>query len=247
MEKTIQFQLEDFSGPLDLLLALVSKNKMSIYDIEIMVLIDQYLQVVGDLTADAMESASEFIGMAAHLVQMKSYLLLPKSDEAERMKEELTGLLVEYSACKQVAVVLGEMSKGVFIAVRSPVEIEFDTTYTGVHLVAELTDAYTLLMGRSTARRVPRQEQFDEIVAAPLVSVASRVVHVLRGLHTGKISNLRQLFRPQDSRGQLVATFLALLELIRGGRVSLEDNEELRLHKGKVRKIRQPGEETQWS
>lgn len=243
METAVQFHLEDFEGPLDLLLTLVTKNKMSIYEIEIVTLIDQYLEVMGTLTPEALESASEFIGMAARLVQMKSYLLLPKSDEAERLKEELTGLLVEYSACKQVAAVLGEMAKGVHIAVRTPVEVEFDTAYTGVHVVAELTSAFTVLMGRSLARRVPRQEQFDEIVAAPIVSVASRVVHVLRGLATGKITGLRQLFRPQDSRGELVATFLAILELVRAGRVSINDDESMLLHKGKVRKMQPPGEE----
>lgn len=103
MEQTITFKLEDFEGPLDLLLYLVSKNKMNIYDIEIVALIDQYVSMVNGLPVYQMESASEFIEMAARLVQMKSYFLLPKSEEAERMKEELTGMLVEYSACKEVA------------------------------------------------------------------------------------------------------------------------------------------------
>ena len=103
MEQTITFKLEDFEGPLDLLLYLVSKNKMNIYNIEIVALIDQYVSMVNGLPVYQMESASEFIEMAARLVQMKSYFLLPKSEEAERMKEELTGMLVEYSACKEVA------------------------------------------------------------------------------------------------------------------------------------------------
>ena len=109
MEQTITFKLEDFEGPLDLLLYLVSKNKMNIYDIEIVALIDQYVSMVNGLPVYQMESASEFIEMAARLVQMKSYFLLPKSEEAERMKEELTGMLVEYSACKEVAAQLRSM------------------------------------------------------------------------------------------------------------------------------------------
>lgn len=83
MEQTITFKLEDFEGPLDLLLYLVSKNKMNIYDIEIVALIDQYVSMVNGLPVYQMESASEFIEMAARLVQMKSYFLLPKSEEAE--------------------------------------------------------------------------------------------------------------------------------------------------------------------
>ena len=103
MEQTITFHIEDFEGPLDLLLHLVAQNKMNLYDIEIVSLIDQYVSIVNGLPVYQMESASEFIEMAARLVQMKSFFLLPKSEEAERMKQELTGLLVEYSVCKEVA------------------------------------------------------------------------------------------------------------------------------------------------
>ena len=89
MEQTITFKLEDFEGPLDLLLDLVSKNKMNIYNIEIVALIDQYVSMVNGLPVYQMESASEFIEMAARLVQMKSYFLLPKSEEAELVKDVL--------------------------------------------------------------------------------------------------------------------------------------------------------------
>lgn len=229
MEKIMEFQLEDFTGPLDLLLALVSKNKMSIYDIEIHTLIDQYLQVVGDVGPDEMESASEFVAMAARLVQIKSYLLLPQSTEAERMREELTGLLVEYSACKEIAGQLGEMAKGVYIVVRKPLEVEFDTTYSGQHDVADLTSAFSMMMGRSMARRLPRQEQFEEIVAAPIVSVTSRVIYVLRGMKNGTLQRLKEVFLQCRTRSETVATFLALLELIRGGRIEIDDSESLRI------------------
>lgn len=234
MESNIQFKVEDFEGPLDLLLALVAKNKMSVYDIEIVTLIDQYLLVVGEIGPQAMESASEFIGMAARLVHMKSTLLLPRSEEAERMREELTGLLVEYSACKEVAGRLREMSLGVYIAVRSPLEIQLDSTYNLQHNVADLTNTFSLMMGRSNARRVPRKEQFEEYVAAPFVSVAGRVIHVLRGLVTGKVQQLKHLFGRSGSRSETVATFLAVLELIRGGRLTIEDDESLTLAKRKA-------------
>ena len=84
--EAITFKLEDFEGPMDLLLYLVSKNKMSLYDISILELIDQYTQIINSLQQNRMEVASEFIEMAARLVQMKSFLLLPRSAEAERMK-----------------------------------------------------------------------------------------------------------------------------------------------------------------
>ena len=145
MEQTITFKLEDFEGPLDLLLYLVSKNKMNIYDIEIVALIDQYVSMVNGLPVYQMESASEFIEMAARLVQMKSYFLLPKSEEAERMKEELTGMLVEYSACKEVAAQLRSMAEGVYTVVREPAEVELDTEYRLRHDVYLLEEAYNAL------------------------------------------------------------------------------------------------------
>lgn len=247
MEQTVQFHLEDFDGPLDLLLALVAKNKMSIYDIEIMTLIDQYMQVVDQAGLQDMDSMSEFVSMAARFVQMKSYLLLPKSDEAERMKEELTGLLVEYSACKRVAGQLGEMAKGIFIAVRKPVEVEPDFTYKHTHKPAALLRAYMNMKGRISTKKAPRQEQFEEIVSAPFVSVSSRVVHVLRGLVTGKVQKLKQLFvKGSDStRGETVATFLAVLELIRGGRLQIDEQEELVL-KRKIENISVAVEESDY-
>ena len=79
LQETLTFKLEDFEGPLDLLLYLVGKNKMNLYDVNIMELIDQYTAAIHTLQEDRMEVSSEFIDMAAHLVQMKSALLLPRS------------------------------------------------------------------------------------------------------------------------------------------------------------------------
>ena len=92
---TFKLQEDNFEGPLDLLLYLVGKNKMNLYDINIMELIEQYTAAIQTMQADKLEVSSEFIDMAAHQVQMKSALLLPRSPEAERMKAELTGRLIE--------------------------------------------------------------------------------------------------------------------------------------------------------
>lgn len=233
MEQTITFKLEDFEGPLDLLLYLVSKNKMNIYDIEIVALIDQYVSMVNGLPVYQMESASEFIEMAARLVQMKSYFLLPKSEEAERMKEELTGMLVEYSACKEVAAQLRGMAEGVYTVVREPAEVELDTEYRLRHDVYLLEEAYNALQGRSRQKQPPRQEQFEPLTTAPFVSVTSRIIHVLRGLMTGRVRRLRQLFVKEGGRSQTVATFLAVLELVRAGRIVIADDESLTVRTGR--------------
>ena len=233
MEQTITFKLEDFEGPLDLLLYLVSKNKMNIYDIEIVALIDQYVSMVNGLPVYQMESASEFIEMAARLVQMKSYFLLPKSEEAERMKEELTGMLVEYSACKEVAAQLRSMAEGVYTVVREPAEVELDTEYRLRHDAYLLEEAYNALQGRSRQKQPPRQEQFEPLTTAPFVSVTSRIIHVLRGLMTGRVRRLRQLFVKEGGRSQTVATFLAVLELVRAGRITIADDESLTVRTGR--------------
>lgn len=229
--EALNFQLEQFEGPLDLLLHLVSKNKMNIYEINILALIDQYLLFVQTAHDYELESASEFIEMAARLVQMKSYFLLPKSEEAERMRSELTGMLVEYSLCKVIASKLRTMADGVFTVVREPAEVAPDNTYQLLHDVSLLEAAYNTLQGRSLRKRQPEPERFETIVQAPFVSVSSRILFVLRGLLQGKMQCLQQMFRPGGPRSQTVATFLALLELMRAGRVTITENETLHVSK----------------
>lgn len=229
--ETITFKIEEFEGPLDLLLYLVGKNKMNLRDIAILDLIDQYTAVIDTLQRDRLDVASEFIEMAARLVQMKSFLLLPRSQEAERMKEELTGQLIEYEACKRIAQKLQQMAGDQLIAVREPQKIEWDLTYNLQHDPVILADAWNNLMGRNVRRRVPSQQRFEPLVTAPIVSVASRVVHVLRGLITGRVKRLKQLFSRSDSRSQTVATFLAVLELVRAGRITIDEDEGLAVAK----------------
>lgn len=234
--ENLTFKIEEFEGPLDLLLHLISKNKMNIYDIAILELIDQYTAVIGSLQTRKLEVASEFIEMAARLVQMKSFLLLPRSTEAERLREELTGQLIEYSACKEVAKKMGAMARKTHVVVRQPLQIQFDTTYSLRHEPGLLQEAWHALMGRSARRQPPSQERFEPLVTAPFVSVSSRIVFVLKGVLTGKIDRLRYLFHKKESRSQTVATFLAVLELVRAGRISIEEDETLSVNRGRAKK-----------
>ena len=236
MEQAFTFHVEAFEGPLDLLLHLVAKNKMDLADIEIVSLIDQYVAIVNGLPAYEMESASAFIEMAARLVQMKSFFLLPKSEEAERMKQELTGQLIEYSLCKAVAAHMGAMAEQVYAVVRAPAALEGEAEYALRHDPSLLVQAYDAVRGRGKAKAPPRPEQFEPLTQAPVVSVASRIIHVLRGLMTGRVGKLRELFSPWDTRSQSVATFLALLELLHAGRVSVGADGALTLHTHKARR-----------
>ena len=229
---TFKLQEDNFEGPLDLLLYLVGKNKMNLYDINIMELIEQYTAAIQTMQADKLEVSSEFIDMAAHLVQMKSALLLPRSPEAERMKAELTGRLIEYSTCKQVAAELGSRARDLYTAVRQPQKPEGPAEYSRKQDPDRLVQAWFSLMGRSQRRKKPTQERFEPLVAAPFVS-ASRVAHMLRGMLKGTLCRMGQLFSPQESRSTNVATFLALLELIRAGRVRLDETGTLTMDRAR--------------
>lgn len=229
MPEVLTFKIEDFEGPLDLLLYLVGKNKMNLYDVNIMELIEQYTAAIREMQQNRMEISSEFIDMAAHLVQMKSALLLPRSPEAERMRAELTGRLIEYSACKEVAAQLGSRARDLYTVAREPMPLVGAAEYTRRHDPNWLVQAWFNLMGRSTRKKKPTQEKFEPLVTAPFVSVASRVSHMLRGLLKGSLQKVGELFSHEESRSTNVATFLALLELIRAGRVKVDDSGTLQL------------------
>lgn len=224
------FHLEDFDGPLELLLALVSKHKMDLHNIPILELIDQYTKTVEQAQEDP-DRFSAFIEMAAHLVEMKSFLLLPRSEEGERMKQEFTGQLIEYEQCRRLAVLLRQKAEQAPTFVRTPMQMEWDNTYTLHHAPQMLLDCWESLAGRTKLQRQPTQQQFEPLVAAPQVSVNSRVVYILRQLLSGTAQRISQLFNRRQSRSANVATFLALLELVRGGRIQLGDRGELTMQR----------------
>ena len=241
----LQFKLENFEGPLDLLLTLISKNKMDLHEIPILELIEQYMAVIRTVEAHRLDVESSFIEMAAHLVEMKSYLLLPRSEEAERMKEELTGQLIEYDLCKKMAEQLRLRMEGNDLMVRSPAPVDWAEDYTRHHDPKLLVEAWDALRGKTRRPRTPEPEMFDPLVSAPIVSVASRVVHVLRGLVTGKLRSLHQLFLKSDSRSTTVATFLAVLEMVRNGRLHIEEDATLSMSRKKIK--RDTTGETEWT
>ena len=231
MAEELTFHLEEFEGPLELLLALVTKHKMDLHNIPILELIDQYTRTVEAAQAADPDISSSFIEMAAHLVEMKSYLLLPRSTEGERMKQELTGQLIEYDQCRRMAALLRAKGEQAPVFVRQPMEMEWDNTYTLHHAPQILADYWNALAGRTRLRREPTQQQFEPLVTAPMVSVTSRVVYILRRMLGGTVAKMEQLFSRSQSRSTNVATFLALLELVRGGRIALDDRGELTMRR----------------
>ena len=125
MEK-IQYKIEVFEGPMDLLLQLISKKQVSINDVPILEIIEQYLDYVKALQEDNLDIASEFLEMAARLIYIKTVSLLPVQEEAEQLVEELRGELIEYRDCKLVAGKLRNSMDGFDYMYREPEEIEAD-------------------------------------------------------------------------------------------------------------------------
>ncbi|MFR2153567.1 MAG: segregation and condensation protein A [[Eubacterium] siraeum] len=115
----LKFKLEVYEGPLDLMLSLIAKHKLNIYDIEISLLLEQFMLYLDRMKQADIEIAGEFLEMAARLIYIKSAALLPKH-EAEEMKKELQGVLIEYAMCKQIALQLQQSWVGDDVFVRPP-------------------------------------------------------------------------------------------------------------------------------
>ena len=121
------YKFEVFEGPLDLLLHLIEKNKLNIYDIQISELLEQYMEQINIMQEQDLDIAGEFLSMASRLVQIKSAMLLPKYDEGEKMRETLSGELIEYEKCKKLAKILS----GYEIQKNTSPHISFRLIYVG--------------------------------------------------------------------------------------------------------------------
>ncbi len=235
MEQTLSYRLEGFEGPLDLLLQLISRNKLNIYDIELTVLIDQYLEQIKLYEQDEMELSSEFLEMASRLLYIKTVSLLPKHDDIVKLKEELTGELLEYMICQQMAHEFSLMQDGFDKFVRKPTEYEFDKTYDLTHERELMLQSYLAAVGRGKRVVVTDTTPFTKIVAKKIVAVSSKIVFVIRNLLKGGKCRLKGLYKTAKSRSELVATFLAVLELCKANRVKIDgdgDSSEITLIKG---------------
>ncbi len=220
--ETISYRLSVFEGPLDLLLYLVQKNKLNIYDIPIAEVLQQYMETIDRMKDADLDVASEFLDMAARLVQIKSSMLLPKHEEAEALRQELTGELIEYQLCQEAARRLAARNVGGDLFVREPVEIEPDLTYRRQHPKEELYDAYLAAAGRGRRRLPPPPQAFSGIVSRKIVSVSSKIIFVLRRLYKREPVAYDTLFREAHTKSELVATFLALLELVKAKRIRVD-------------------------
>lgn len=233
--ESISFKLDVFEGPLDLMLNLISKHKLNIYDIEISKLLEQYLLYIEACHEQNLELAGEFLEMAARLIYIKTASLLPQPEEAEKMKKELEGTLIEYSLCKVAARYLNDRFIGSEIFVRQPMKIKSDAVYNLVHDKERLVTAYSSINVKvvKPEQKTHIETKINSVVKRKIISVISKVVRILRQLCTDGEAYIDSLYDGVTNRSERVATFLAVLELTRSGRITISDDNTMIRFKGR--------------
>lgn len=224
--KKLSYKIEVFEGPLDLLFHLISKHKLDIHDIPIFELVSQYLDYVRRLEDENLELSSEFIEMAARLVYIKTVSLLPVYEEAEQLKKELEGELIEYRQAKKIAQRLAMQTQGFERIVRNPMSIDFDMTYDRIHEPFELSVSYLNAVGRKLRKLPPPIEAFTPLVTRKIVAVVDKIDNIISVLGKKRRQPLKKIFSRADSRSDLVASFLAILELVKNKKITVEGEGE---------------------
>lgn len=225
-------ELQDFEGPLDLILFLLGKNKMAIQDISISLICDQYLSWLERRQELDLEVASEFAAMASQLVYLKTRMLL--SIEDEEAKSEMEALIQSleerrrgesYAFIKAIGEKLSPLGEfGREICVRGPEplepgEIQYD------HSPRDLLRAMAELQSRAERKLPPPRAAFQEIAQHEPYPVERKARDILRRLKELGVARFHQLFKGSRSRSEVVATFLAVLELCRSHVLQLTGSE----------------------
>ena len=225
----LSYKLESFEGPLDLLLHLIAKNKLNIYDINICELVSQYLDCINKMKEQDMDLSSDFLEMASRLVYIKSVSLLPKDNESEQLKDKLSGELIEYRTVKLLAAELVKKKEGFSKFVRRPDMPEVDQTYVLTHDSGVLSHWYLAAVGRGLRRLPPPTTAFEPLVKKPVIPVSAKIVYIMRRLFNGVKVKYKSIFSEVKSKSEAVATFLDARVLITGGRISMDDEDNLKM------------------
>ena len=231
--KTRSEEMEDFEGPLDVIVLLLSKNKIEIQDVSITAILEQYLAYLDEMKRLDIEIASEFITMASHLMLIKTKMLLSAAEQAEAESELdlLRQSLLERQrkeAMEQIrnAITVLEPRNeiGRCLFVKEPEPLRRDQTYRYRHESGDLLKALDNITERNQRMLPPPTVNFKGIVGKEPYPVTKKAGEVLRQLLLRGVERLKNLFRGNRSRSEVVATFLAILELCRTNSVSLEDD-----------------------
>ena len=225
--------MEDFEGPLDVILELLSKNKIEIQDVSITAILTQYLAYLEEMKRLDMEIASEFITMASHLMLIKTKMLLSAAEQAEAESELdlLRQSLMERKrkeAMEQIRVAITELEPrneiGRNLFTKEPEPLKRDQGYRYQHDVSDLLRALDMITERNARQLPPPTMNFQGIVGKEPYPIGRKTGEVLRQLVLRGVERMKNLFRGNKSRSEVVATFLAILDLCKTNAVTLEDD-----------------------
>jgi len=224
----LTYRLDQFEGPLDLLLTLIHKNKVNIEDIPISLICDQYMQFVREAQSMDMDIAAEFIVMASELMLIKSKMLLPRDEEVEEdPRKQLVDALLKYQQAKAAMLVLtpryaafsGRMAKDTD-------EISVDRTFVADQNIEDLCLAVRRILSYNAAmERAKSKEPFTPMLSAPIVPVEIKIVGILDHIQKKKKVSLGELLDDSVSLPDMIAIFIGVLELIKVNRISIVEDE----------------------
>jgi segregation and condensation protein A len=228
-EQLYQVQIDNiFEGPMDLLVHLIKKNELDIYDIPIALITEQYLKYIEWMKALNIEFAGDFLVMASTLTQIKSRMLLPvhaddEGEEEEDPRMELTRPLLEYLQMKSVAEQLIERNLlGENTFTRNPSRDEFIADDDGEFIrigLFELIDAFQKIL-----ERIPGDHRVD--LTTDEISVKDRISQIVDILESKGSLTFVELFSDNPDKREVVVTFLAILEMVKLSLIRLVQNIE---------------------
>ena len=238
LDNKLEFKINEFQGPLDLLLHLIEKNKFNIFDIPIVEITEQYLEYVNAMQESNLDIMSEFLVMAATLISIKAKMLLPKEEEEEEEEEdpraELVRRLLEYKMYKYASYELKDMEmdavrayyKGASIPDEvkqykeeiDPAEVVGDTT------LAMLNEIFNQVMKRTVDRVDPIRSKFGTIEKEE-VRIEDKMDEIRTSVKGLKGINFKTLLEMQASKINIIVTFLAVLELMKVGDIVIRQDE----------------------
>ena len=232
---SIPVKLEAFEGPLDLLLHLIDKNKVNIYDIPIVTITEQYLEYIKQMESKNLEIMSEFLVMAATLINIKSRMLLPveESEDEESLdpRQELVNRLLQYKMYKYISEELKDLemdaSRVLFKPPTIPMEIaDYKEDINVDELLSDLTlsrlhDIFKSIVKKQVDKIDPIRSKFGKIEKEE-INLSQKFVQIQEyGLLHKKFS-FRNLLESLSTRMEVIVTFLGILELIKIGRIEIE-------------------------
>ena len=226
-------EMEDFDGPLDVIFLLLSKNKIEIQDVSITAILEQYLSYLEEMKRLDMEIASEFISMASHLMLIKTKMLLSAAEQAEAESEldVIRQSLIERQrkdAIEQIRTAVSWLEPrneiGRCLFAKDPEPLRRDQTYRYQHETRDLLRALDEIAERSQRRLPPPTVNFKGIVGKEPYPVTRKSGEILRKLLLKGIERLKNLFKGSRSRSEIVATFIAVLDMCKNNTVTLEDD-----------------------